>query len=152
MRMSELQNASPHASPRPRPAPDALSKPFWDGVAEGMLVIQRCNACEHYIHPPFPECTACRSSDLGYSRVSGRGAIHQRAIVEAQVVSGFEADVPYACLIVELEEEPGLLVAGNLVGADPYAAVIGRPVTVTFVARPDGVVLPAFELTAEVRS
>jgi hypothetical protein len=51
--------------------------------------------------------------------VSGCGTIFERAIVESPVVVGFENDVPYACLLVELEEQPDLLIAGNLVDAAP---------------------------------
>ena len=41
-------------------------------------------------------------------------------IVESPVVIGFEDDVPYAFLLVELAEQEELLVAGNLVDAEPF--------------------------------
>ena len=134
---------------RPRPLPDELSRPFWDGIARRQLVIQRCRPCGNYVHPPYPECTECRVSDLGFEAVSGRGRIFQRVIVESPVVVGFEADVPYACLLVELEEQADLLVAGNLVGADPREAVIGRRVELVFRQEADGFTLPAFRLVAD---
>ena len=133
---------------RPRPVPDDLSRPFWDGVADHKLVIQRCRDCQTYVHPPYPECTSCRSSDLNFEPVSGRGVIFERVIVASPVVVGFEDDVPYACLVIELEEQPELLVAGNLDGAkSPYDATIGHPVEVTFKEDVDGFTLPYFRLT-----
>jgi uncharacterized OB-fold protein len=131
---------------RPRPVPDDLTQPFWDGVADHKLVIQCCRECQTYVHPPYPECTSCRSSDLTFEPVSGRGVIFERVIVASPVVVGFEDDVPYACLFVELAEQPGLLVAGNLVDAGPDEAEIGRPVEVVFRPDIDGFTLPQFKL------
>jgi uncharacterized protein len=135
---------------RPRPVIDPLSQAYWDGVARSELVIEKCRACGHHIHPPFPECTSCRSNDIDFVAVSGRGRIHQRAIVETPVVPGFEHEVPYVCLTVELDEEPGLIVLGNLIGAPPYEAVIGRSVEVVFITEADGFVRPVFQLTPGV--
>jgi uncharacterized OB-fold protein len=137
---------------RPRPVPDDLSRPFWDGVADHKLVIQRCRDCQTYVHPPYPECTSCRSSDLTFEPVSGRGIIFERVIVASPVVVGFEDDVPYACLFVELAEQPGLLVAGNLVDAAPDEAEIGRPVEVVFRQETDGFTLPLFKLVGTSRA
>lgn len=141
---------SPPPSP-PRPVIDDLSRPFWDGATQGKLVIQQCQACHHLNHPPFVECTRCRSSDLDFTTVSGRGVVYQRAIVESPITLGF-TDLPYACLMVELVEQKRLLIAGNLVGADPYEATIGRPVQVVFQVQPDGFTLPQFQLSSDNES
>jgi uncharacterized OB-fold protein len=130
---------------RPRPLPDELTQPFWEGVARHELVLQRCSTCGHFVHPPFPECTGCRSNQLAFEAVSGKGTIFERSIVEAPVVVGYEDDVPYACLLVELDEQPGLLIAGNLIDASPYEAQIGRRVQVVFREDPDGFALPMFQ-------
>lgn len=140
---SESTNA---AALRPRPVMDRWTTPFWEGASRHELVIEQCQSCGHYIHPPFPECTVCRSPAVGFVKVSGRGTIHQRAIVESAVVTGFEDDVPYACLTVELVEQPGLIVAGNLIDAPPREAVIGRAVEVAFLTESDGFTRPVFRL------
>jgi uncharacterized protein len=142
-------SASDTRALRPRPVPDDLTQPFWDGVADHKLVMQRCRDCRTYVHPPYPECTNCRSSDLTFEPVSGRGVIFERAIVTSPVVVGFEDSVPYACLFVELAEQPGLLVAGNLVDAAPDEAEIGRPVEVVFRQDIDGFTLPVFKLVGK---
>ena len=131
---------------KPRPAPDALERPFWEGIAERQLRIQHCRACRTWVHPPYPECTGCRASDFDFESVSGRGRIFQRVIVESPVVVGFEGEVPYACLVVELEEQSELLVAGRLVEAGPHEAVIGRRVELVFREESDGFTLPVFRL------
>jgi uncharacterized protein len=129
--------------------PDELSRPFWAGVADHKLVIERCQVCGNYVHPPYPECTRCRAGDLAFEPVSGQGNIYERVIVESPVVVGFEDDVPYAFLLVELDEQEGLLVAGNLVDAEPYEARIGRPVEVIFRPDHDGFTLPLFKLVED---
>jgi uncharacterized protein len=131
---------------RPRPVPDNLSQAFWDGVTAHQLVIQRCRDCKNYVHPPYPECTRCRSSDLTFEPVSGRGTIYERVIVESPVVIGFEDDVPYAFLLVELAEQEELLVAGNLVDAPASEGRVGRQVEVVFRQDCDGFTLPVFRL------
>jgi uncharacterized OB-fold protein len=40
--------------------------------------------------------------------------------------------VPYACLLVELDEQPGLFVIGNLVGAEADAVRVGMRVQLRF--------------------
>ena len=44
------------ASP-PMPEPDSLTQFFWDGLAESELRIQRCQACQKYIH--YLICSRC---------------------------------------------------------------------------------------------
>lgn len=142
--------SDPAAIPaRPRPVVDSLSQAFWEGAGRRVLVVQRCRDCGFYVHPPYPECTNCLGENLGFEAVSGRGKIYERAIVQSPVVVGFEDDVPYACLLVELEEQPELLVAGNLVDAPPDDAVIGRGVEVVFRKDLDGFTLPAFRLAED---
>ena len=75
--------------------------------------------------------------------------IFERAVVESPVVVGFEDDVPYACLFVELIEQAGLLVAGNLVDAAPYQANIGRPGRSGVREESDGFILTGFKLVGE---
>jgi uncharacterized OB-fold protein len=134
------------SSLRPRPVADPLSEPFWEGVTRHELVIQRCRVCGDYVHPPAPECVSCRASNFTFEAVSGRGTIFERAIVEGPIVVGFEADVPYACIFVELDEQRGLLIAGNLVDDGPEEARIGRGVEVVFRDDSDGFTLPMFKL------
>jgi hypothetical protein len=63
------------------------------------------------------------------------------------VADGF--DGPFACIAVELDEQPDLLVVTNLLGAPPEDAVVGRRVRVCFEYLADDVVLPQFELDPE---
>jgi len=37
---------------RPYPEPDGETQPFWDGIAEGRLRLQRCASCGRYVFYP----------------------------------------------------------------------------------------------------
>jgi uncharacterized OB-fold protein len=129
---------------RPLPVANDLTRPYWEAASRRELVIQRCGRCGHWIHLPARTCENCYSVDLHFEQVTGRGTIASTAIARAQIADGFEA--PFACIAVELDEQPGLLVVTNLLGVAPDDAVIGRRVRVCFETLTDNVVLPQFEL------
>jgi uncharacterized OB-fold protein len=54
--------------------------------------------------------------------------------------------VPYASIIVELDDAPGALLAGNLLEAEYTEAKVGRRVEVTFEKLNDDITLPQFRL------
>lgn len=62
---------------------------------------------------------------------------------EARVL-GFEEVVPYACIAVEIEEEPAVLVVGNLIDAAPSEIRLGLRVQVDFEELPGGLTIPQF--------
>src|SRR5262245_63427792 len=130
----------------PLPEPDETSRPFWEAAREGRLVIQRCAACRRYHHPPAVICPDCGSSNLRFEPVSGRGTIYSYSIMYDRRVLGFEDRVPYVTLVVELAEQPLLMLVTNLVGAGPTDVKIGLPVEVTFEKITDEVTLPQFRL------
>jgi uncharacterized OB-fold protein len=132
---------------RPVPVPDDLTRPYWEAAARRQLVIQRCARCRRWIHLPARVCDNCYSLDLGFEPVTGKGTIAATAIARAQVADGF--DGPFACIAVELDEQPDLLVVTNLLSATPEDAVVGRRVRVCFEALAGEVVLPQFELDTE---
>jgi uncharacterized protein len=128
----------------PRPAPDALTQPFWDGVTEGRLLIQRCNSCGHYIHYPRPVCRFCRSTDLAWSEVSGRGTIYSYTVT-VQPFHPFWADrTPYVVATIELAEQAHLHFLSNIVDVEESEISVGMPVAVTFQEIAPGLTLPLF--------
>ena len=130
---------------RPRPGVDDLSRPFWEAAAEGRLVIQRCSDCGYYNHPPRPLCGRCASASLGYELVSGRGTVYSYTINHQKNVAGFESVTPYVNLIVELDEQPLLLLVSDLPGERAAEVAIGMPVQAAFLPIGDGLALPRFE-------
>ena len=139
---------------KPIPLPDDLTRPFWEAARERRLEIQRCRGCGYYNHPPRPMCDRCGSEDLGFAPVSGRGRIYSYTLMRQRNIRGFEDDIPYLNIIVELDEQPMLFMITNLVTGDTgqglehttEGAKIGQPVEVVFEERDEGVVLPQFKL------
>src|SRR2546425_12482598 len=58
----------------------------------------------------------------------------------------FAAAIPYASIIVELDDAPGALLAGNLLEAPYTEAKVGRRVEVVFAPLNDDITLPQFRL------
>jgi uncharacterized OB-fold protein len=131
------------------PAITDLTRPFWDAAREGRLVIQRCADCRYYNHPPRAACDNCLSTNLSFEDVSGKGAIWSYTVMHQKSVAGFEDAVPYLTVLVELDEQPMLLLVTNLPGATPDDFKIGDRVHVTFEPFADGLALPQFELEAK---
>ena len=117
---------------RPIPVPNEWTKPFWDAAKRGSLELQRCQSCGHFQHPPYATCTQCVSTDLKFEAVRGQGAIYAYTIMYHTGDKRFAAAVPYASIIVELDDAPGALMAGNLLGAEYTEAKVGRRVEVVF--------------------
>ena len=101
---------------RPIPVPNEWTKPFWDAARRGVLELQRCQNCGHFQHPPYATCTQCVSTDLKFEPVRGQGAIYAYTIMYHTGDKRFASAVPYASIIVELDDAPGALMAGNLAG------------------------------------
>ncbi len=123
----------------PELTPETAS--FWTGGAQGLLLIARCVACRHWIHPPMPVCSRCLSRDIAAEPVSGRATVHSFTINHQPFLP--DMAVPFAIAIVELPEQQALRLTTNIVGCPPEAVHIGMAVTVRFL-RQDDVYLPLF--------
>lgn len=126
------------------PALDDENRFFWTSGADGVLRVARCDHCRNWIHPPAPYCPACGGRDVSPDVVSGRGTVWSWTVNHHSWDGSTE---PYAIVLVELDEQPGLRLTSNLVGCDPDQVHIGMPVQVVFDER-DGVWYPLFEPVA----
>src|SRR5262245_61597225 len=111
---------------RPIPGPDELTLPFWDAAREGRLAIQQCHDCSYYNHPPRRECDRCLSNSLEYKPVSGKGTVYSYTVMYQPSIPGFAESLPYVTALVELDEQPMLLVYSNVPGAGPSEVSIGQ--------------------------
>jgi uncharacterized protein len=134
------------ARAKPIPIPDETTLSFWQAVKERRLVVQRCAACGHYNHPPRNVCDACLSQELRFEPVSGHGRIFTFTVMHQRDVPGFESLAPFINIVVELEEQPMLLMVSNLPVSERERVRIGAPVMVEFEDRGDNVVVPQFRI------
>lgn len=142
--MLDLPAGLTAASVPPVPAPDPLAKFFWEATAEGRLDILRCDSCGHYIHYPRPICDRCLGQSSTPASVSGRGTLYSYTEVVQAFHPYFVDKLPYLLAVVELEEEAGLKVTTNLVGAQDVPVRCGMAVEATFEEVAPGFVLPLF--------
>ena len=136
---------------RPIPVPNEWTKPFWDAAKRGVLALQRCQACKHFQHPPYPTCVSCMAIDLAFEPVCGRGAIYSYTIMYHAGDRRFASAIPYASIIVELDDAPGALLAANLLQAPYTEAKVGRRVEVVFEPLNDDITLPQFRLADDAK-
>lgn len=132
---------------RPLPVRDDLNRHYWDGAQRGKLVLLRCPACSTFVHPPTRDtCSSCRHEGLQPAEVGGKGAVYSWSVMHSGGNPGFEDKLPYVVLVVELDEQPGLITIGNLTGATADQLTVGAPVQVTFEKINDEVTLPQWQL------
>jgi uncharacterized OB-fold protein len=131
----------------PLPVPDDITAGFWEAARQGVLKVQRCGSCGTYQQPPGAVCATCASDDLSYEPVSGRGKVY--AYTETRSGArhpAFVAKAPYLLGLVELVEQPGLLMYTNFPGATLSMLRTGADVAVEFEPVSDEIWLPQFRL------
>ncbi len=129
---------------RPLPSLQGYSGEFYGWCGKQELRFQRCGACETFRHPPRPLCPNCQSSNAQWVPVSGKGKVHTWTTVRQALHPGLAADVPYAGVIVELDE--GMRIASWVTDIAPEKLQAGLRVQVWFDAISDGFALPKFRV------
>lgn len=130
----------------PYPVAEYGSEPYWAACNEERLVMQRCAACGRFRWHPAPICTHCQHPGFEWAPLSGRGRLYSWTVITHPVHPAAVAKVPYVVVEVELEEQAGLRMISNLLGADPLAIRVDAPVSVCFERHPSGQALPMFRL------
>jgi uncharacterized OB-fold protein len=131
-------------SPPVPPRDDPLTQFFWEGVDAHELRILRCDNCGKYVHWPRPVCRFCLSTSLTPTRVSGKGRLHTWTIPLQPFDPYFLERLPYVLAVVELDEQPGLMVVTDIVDCAEDDLRADMPVEVTFREVAPGYTLPLF--------
>jgi uncharacterized OB-fold protein len=132
----------PAFAPRFTPNPDGFSAEFYAHLAAGELRLQRCEACGAWRHPPRVLCARCGGDGWMWMPAAGRGVVYTWTVTHQALVPPFADDVPYAVVVVELEEGPRLVTAVR--GVEPGALRIGLPVELRIARLSDAIGLHYF--------
>lgn len=124
-------------------AQDSDSRPYWEGLAQGELRVQRCNSCSKAVFYPRALCPHCFSDQLSWIVASGKGTIYSYTVAH-QAFGPFAADVPFIVIIAELEE--GVRMMSRLLDAPRERVMVGAAVKVTFEKVEEDLTLPYFRL------
>jgi uncharacterized OB-fold protein len=136
--MADLANST-----RPLPQPDdELTAAFWDHCAHERLCFQRCDDCGTWRHLPRVLCAHCGSAKWQWTPSSGRGRVFSWTVTHQPLVKGFPEPVPYAVVVVELDE--GVRMVAGLRGLAPAELTLDLPVEVVFETVGDRAKLPFF--------
>ena len=130
--------------PKPVPAPDGLDAPFWEGVANEKLMLQKCNACGRWQWGPEWICHRCHSDDLKFEEVPPVGRVYSFERVWHPVHPALKDQGPYIVVLVEFPEHDQARIVGNLLGDPHQDVVIGDEVHAVFEHHRDEE--PAFSL------
>ena len=136
------EEAAPQAPSRIKPPMGHDNAWWWNAIAAGRFVIQRCAECGTTRHPPRPMCAECQSLEWNELEVSGRGVVHSYTVVHYPQFPGY--DFPILAVLVDLEE--GERIVSNLVGCEPDEVEIGQAVQAFIHEDEDGFKLPLFRL------
>jgi len=117
------------------PETNPETKPFFDGAAEGKLMIKRCTKCKKAHFYPRGLCPFC-FGDTEWEQASGKGKVYSHSTLE-------RATPAYTIAYVTLAEGPTVLT--NIVDVDYKDIKIGQDVAVTFIKTEEGPSLPFFK-------
>jgi len=135
--MNATQSYLPEGLPIPTPETDGLSAPYWNGLKEGVLTIQRCKSCGGWQWGPEWICHRCLSFDMGWETVEPRGRIFSWERVWHPVHPALKGHGPYIVVLVELPHADNVRLIGNLVGDPQQTVTIGAEVGGVFEHHPN---------------
>jgi uncharacterized protein len=109
----------------------------------GELSLQVCAGCATVQHPPDEVCHRCGGETFVQRVVAPTGVVHSYTVAHHPVHPSLADNVPYAVVLVALDELPDVRVVGNLLGVAPADVRIGIAVHAVFPERvaDDGEVL-----------
>ncbi len=118
--------------PNPKPVPDGLDAPFWQGLRNEQICLTRCDACQRFQWGPEYICHRCHSFDLSYEAVGTSGRIFSYERVWHPVHPALKDQGPYLVVLVELPQADNVRVVGNLLGPPEQEVYIGTTVQAVF--------------------
>jgi uncharacterized OB-fold protein len=112
----------------------------------GELALQQCASCATVQHPPEETCHVCGAMRFVTRTVAPFGTVYSYTVVHHAVHPALGASIPYAVVLVRLDEQPDVRVVGNLLDVAVDDVAIGMPVEATWELRTadegDEVLLP----------
>lgn len=122
----------PEGLPQPRPQRDGLDKPYWEGLTQGILRVQRCNACRTWQWGPEWICHSCRSFNVSWTEIEPKGRIYSWARSWHPVHPALKEVGPYIFALIELPHAGNIRMVGNLMGDAMQKVEIGGEVIGVF--------------------
>lgn len=116
-------------------------------LADGRLLINRCQDCGYWVYPHRPLCPECFSWDVAPTQVSGKGRVFTFTLLQQLRDPNSFLAGPVPAAAVELVEQPGLRYLARIVNCPSDQIALDMPVSLTWLDE-DGRLTPAFEPAA----
>lgn len=126
--MNGARTYLPAGLPGPAADREGLSAPYWQGLREGRLRVQRCAACGTWQFGPEWICHRCHAFDPAWVDVEPRGFVHSWERVWHPSHPALKDHGPYLVVLVELPQAGGARMLGNLLGDPMQEVAIGAEV------------------------
>lgn len=111
-----------------------ITRPFWNGLAEGEFLVTCCNNCQRLSFPPRIICPKCHGRSFEWQPISGRGRLYAATKVHSSpAIYGILS--PMQVAVVDLAE--GIRIATRLLpcGSPP---ALNEAVELVITKHPDG--------------
>lgn len=102
-------------------------RPFFDGCADGVLLLPRCFACNTVTWYPQPFC-ACGSNRFEWTDFPAEGTLFSYCVVRRMYAPDLAAELPIVPAIVWLPEA-GVRLVSAVTDAEPRDLGVDRAVT-----------------------
>ena len=134
----------------PLPAASIDTYPWWQAASQHRLVVQRCDNCGRFRHPPGPVCPHCRNWASSFREHPGTGTIYTFTRVHQPFLP--DLALPYVIAVVDLDglEADHIRLVTNVVDADPAEVAIGQRAQVVWEDMGPDLSLPRARLTGRV--
>jgi uncharacterized OB-fold protein len=112
------------------PAPTEASAPYWNGLNERCINIQRCISCRRWIFYPRLRCSYCLSNELEWRRVSGDASLLMYTVLPQASSAATPSPEDMILGVAELAE--GVRLNTILVNIPREEVVVRMPLTPHF--------------------
>lgn len=107
---------------------DGADAPYWQGLAEGRLMLPRCDGCDRWMWPAGRRCGACGTVGIHWVEQPMAATVfswtrtwHRFALTES-------FDLPFITVLAEVDGS-GIRLLGRLDQAEDVDPVIGEPLS-----------------------
>src|SRR3984957_11320959 len=91
------------------PTHDDFTRPWWDAVAEGRLLLMRCSTCGEAHYYPRPFCPRCGADTVSWEEASGDATLYTWSVVYQNDLPPFNERGPYVAAVGALAEGPRMM-------------------------------------------
>jgi uncharacterized OB-fold protein len=105
---------------------------FFEKAATGRLAFPYCRRCSKFHWYPMPRCPHCRTHDIEWRDVAGRGEIVSFTRVMHRFDNSRAGKLPYVVALVKFADAPGINLVTNIVDCQNDELRIGQSVEPVF--------------------